>query len=111
MSPVSYFSEFHSSCLGSLLIIYFAKLKSFGGQPHECRRAGFYLHILWKQHNLHRFWLYAEQTIDLRSEFRAMKTQSVAGLILAHYHVWSHEAGINSMFVTLAVLRDIEPEN
>lgn len=40
-----------------------------------------------------------------------MKTQSVAGLILAHYHVWSHEAGIDSMFVTLAVLRDIEPEN
>lgn len=70
VSPVFYFPSFTSPRLISS-----ARIKSFGGQPHESRLTGNYLHIIWKQHNPHRFWLYVGHAIDLKKiESRAMKT-------------------------------------
>src|SRR5437016_384926 len=65
------------------------------------------MHILWNRSNMEQFWLYVGQAVKLHQRIANHKDQKYRNHHPSlHYSVWDTAEDMESVFVTLAVLKN-----
>ncbi|PLB49413.1 hypothetical protein P170DRAFT_495390 [Aspergillus steynii IBT 23096] len=79
-----------------------ASLRGLGGMPETSSNSGVYMHILWRQNDPERVWLYVGQASKLLERIACHNDPWYRRTRPSlHYHVWGAYEDIRSTFVTL----------